>query len=269
MIRLLKIELKKILTYRTFWVLTVLYLLSLIIVLGSLQAFLDGVVNNSDIPENIQIPTLSIYIFPDIWHNLTYIASARFSFKVILAIIVIILITNEYSYRTIRQNIITGLSRTEFLFAKVYIIILLCLVSTIILFFTGLFLGIVHTSDFSMAVLSNKMEFLIVYFLELFVYLTFAMFISILLRKAGLAIGLLLLYTILEPIIKLSIPGNLGKYLPLEAMNDLIHLPNTSLMKLMGIKFQEYIAFADVAVAIAYGVIFVFLSWVLLRYRDL
>jgi len=269
MIRLLKIELKKILTYRTFWVLTGLYLLSMIIVLGSLQAFLDSVVNNSDIPDNIPIPTISIYIFPDIWHNLTYIASSRFSFKVILAIIVIILITNEYSFRTIRQNIITGLSRTEFMIAKLDIIILLCFVSTLILFFTGLFLGIAHTKEVSVAIISNKMEFLLVYFLELLVYLVFAMFIAILLRKAGLSIGLLLLYTIMEPIIKLSLPSGFGKYLPLEAMNNLIHLPNTKLMKLMGIEFQEYIAITDVSVAIAYGSIFVLFSWILLKYRDL
>jgi ABC-type transport system involved in multi-copper enzyme maturation permease subunit len=269
MISLLKIELKKILTYRTFWVLTGLYLLSLVIVLGSLQAFLDKVVNNSDIPENIEIPTISLYIFPDIWHNLSYIASSRFSFKVILAIIVIILITNEYSFRTIRQNIISGLSRTEFLLGKLEIIILLCFTSTIILFFTGLGLGISHTKELTFNLLTSKMEFLAAYFIELLVYLSFAMFIAILLRKAGLAIGLLLLYTILEPIIKLSLPGSLGKYLPLEAMNNLIHLPNTKLMKLMGVKFQENIAVLNVTIAIIYGIVFIFLSWILIKHRDL
>ncbi|MCD4679010.1 MAG: hypothetical protein K8S00_01355 [Bacteroidales bacterium] len=268
MIRLLKIELKKILTYRTFWVLTGLYFLSLIIVLGSLQAFLDNIVNSSEVSENIEIPHISLYVFPDIWHNLTYIASSRYSFKVILAIIVIILITNEFSYRTIRQNIITGLSRTEFLFAKLEIIVLLCLGSTLILLVTGLSLGFLNTLGFSIMEISGKMEFLIVYFLELLVYLSFAMFIAIMLRKAGLAIGMLLLYTIMEPIIKLSFPKDFGRFLPLEAMNNLIHLPNTKLMKLMGIEFQEYIAFSDVVAAIVYGFIFVFLSWILLRYRD-
>ena len=269
MIRLIKIELKKILTYKTFWILTGLYLMSLVVVLGSLQTFLDNVVSNADIPENIEIPRMSLYVFPDIWHNLTFIASSRFFFKVILAIIVIILITNEFSFRTIRQNIITGLSRTEFLLGKLAVIVLLCITSTLILFLTGLGLGIYHTTDTSLGIIFNKMEFLIVYFIELLVYLSFAMFIAVLLRRAGLAIGLLLLYIILEPIIKLSVPDNLGKYLPLEAMNNLIHLPNTKLMKIMGIKFQEYIAFSDVAVALVYGIVFVYLSWLLLKYRDL
>lgn len=269
MIRLIKIELRKLLTYRTFWILTGLYLLSLVIVFASLQAFLDNIVSKSNIPEGIEIPRMSLYIFPDIWHNLTYIASSRFFFKLIMAIIVIILITNEFAYRTIKQNIITGLSRTEFLVAKIEIIALLAFVSTFILFFTGLCLGIAHTSDISATIVLKKMEFLPAYFLELFVYLLFAMFIAILLRKAGLAIGLLLLYLILEPIIKLSVPENFGNYLPLEAMNNLIQLPNTKLMKIMGIEFQEYIAFTDVIAALIYGVIFVFLSWLLLKYRDI
>ena len=52
-------------------------------------------------------------------------------------------------------------------------------------------------------------------------------------------------------------------------MNNLIHLPNTKLMKLMGIEFQEHIAFADVVIAVLYGVIFVFLSRLLLKCKDI
>jgi ABC-2 type transport system permease protein len=269
MIRLLRIELKKILSYRTFWVLTGLYLLSLIIVLASLQAFLDNIVSKSDLPEDMLIPQISLYVFPDIWHNLTYIASSRFFFKLIMAIIVIILITNEFSYRTVKQNIITGLSRTEFLIAKFEMVVLLCIVSTLILFLTGLFLGFGHTKEISFAVVFSKSEFLLAYFAEILVYLTFVMFIAFLLRKAGLAIGLLLLYTIIEPIIKISFPESFGRFFPLEAMNNLIHLPNTKLMKLVGIKFQEYVAISDLSIALLYGCLFFVLSWLILKNRDL
>ena len=37
---------------------------------------------------------------------------------IVLAIMVVISITNEYTYRTLRQNIIDGLSRWEFLLIK-------------------------------------------------------------------------------------------------------------------------------------------------------
>ena len=40
-------------------------------------------------------------------------------------------------------------------------------------------------------------------------------------------------------------------------------------MKLMGKEFQEYIAFSDVIVAIVYGIIFISISWILLKFRDI
>ena len=115
MINLLKIELKKTVTNKTFWVLTGLYVLLLGLVFFGVQSVINEISTNASKTSSISIPKVSIYNFPDIWQNLTYLAGF---FKIFLAVVVIIFITNEFSFKTIRQNIITGMSRVDFIFYK-------------------------------------------------------------------------------------------------------------------------------------------------------
>ena len=65
--------------------------------------------------DEVDILRVPLYHFPDIWQNLTYISTY---FQPILAIIVIISLTNEFSFKTIRQNIIDGFDRKDFLVSK-------------------------------------------------------------------------------------------------------------------------------------------------------
>ena len=72
--------------------------------------------------------TLGIFSFPGIWHNVTYVAGF---FKFFLAILVAILVSGEYEYRTIRQNIIDGMSRLEFFKSKIITLFLISLTAMI------------------------------------------------------------------------------------------------------------------------------------------
>ena len=55
------------------------------------------------------------FAFPEVWKTTAYFSSF---FVFIPAIVIIMLITNEYTYKTQRQNIIDGWSRAEFITAK-------------------------------------------------------------------------------------------------------------------------------------------------------
>ena len=72
--------------------------------------------------QEINIDRIPLYHFPDIWQNLAWTSGLL---KMGVAIMVVVSITNEYTYRTIRQNIIDGMSREEFLLSKVYTNLLL------------------------------------------------------------------------------------------------------------------------------------------------
>jgi len=109
MLHLLKIELKKMTSYRTFWVVCGLYFITIGFSTASGMEFLKWLASFIDgFGENLNIDRIPLYHFPDVWLNLVWWSGL---FKVLLGIMVVISITNEYSYRTVRQNIIDGLSR--------------------------------------------------------------------------------------------------------------------------------------------------------------
>jgi len=117
MIRLLKIEFKKIMTYKIFWILIGLYFLFLILGILMAEFMINSIVNDMNRHLPIPIPHVTIYFFPWIWQNITYFATFRYVL-IFPAIIIIILITTEFTYRTIRQNVINGLNKSEILISK-------------------------------------------------------------------------------------------------------------------------------------------------------
>ena len=61
------------------------------------------------------------FSFPEAWRTVAYFSSL---FVFIPAIVVIMLITNEYTYKTNRQNIIDGWSRNNFITGKLVDVII-------------------------------------------------------------------------------------------------------------------------------------------------
>ncbi len=267
MIKLLKIDFKKIRGSKVFWILTGLYALLIILFFFGIQGFLDDLAEEANKKSPIPLPGLSAYSLPDIWHNLVYIAGF---FKIFLGVVVIILITNEYSYKTIRQNVISGMSRWDFLGSKLLTIGVISFGAMLLVFFIGLILGIIHTDDISFGILFGKTEFLLAYFLEIFAFLTLALLIGILVKRSGFAIGLLLLYYyIVEPVGRYYLPDEIDAYLPKQAIGTLVDIPNTSIMRLFGVQFQDYISIVDTLIVVAYVALFIGLSYWILKKRDL
>ncbi len=252
---------------KTFWILSGLYMLVIATVLFGVQGFLDNIVSSTGNDSPVDIPSVSVYRLPDIWHNLTFIAGF---FKIILAVIIIITITNEYAYKTIRQNIIAGLSRADFLKSKVLFIFLISLSATVLLLILGLILGFINTIQPDFSGITEKMIFLPAYLLEVFSYLCFAFMVGFLVKRSGIAIGLMLLYAfIIEPVINYRLPSGFEGYMPLKSINNLIDIPNTALMQLFGVQFRNYISLSDVILVLAYTTLFLLISHLVLKKRDL
>ncbi|HAK12034.1 MAG TPA: ABC transporter permease, partial [Chitinophagaceae bacterium] len=68
------------------------------------------------------------FAFPETWHSVAYFSSW---FVMIPSILVIMVITNEYTYKTHRQNIIDGMSRQEFMLGKMIDVAIIAGVATI------------------------------------------------------------------------------------------------------------------------------------------
>jgi ABC-type transport system involved in multi-copper enzyme maturation permease subunit len=232
----------------------------------SAKFFLDFIAGKGEMINKVVDPSLiPIFVFPDIWHNITYIAGFL---KIIPAIYVIISVCNEISYGTMRQNIMNGLSRSEFMRSKFFLILILSLSVTLFLLVTGLTLGFIYTRDIEMHYIIKYSGFLAAYFLQVTVYQLIAFLMALLIKRTGLAMGLLIIYTyIVEPIVVFRIKtGWIKGLFPLKAINNLIRVP---FGRYMLRETQDYVAVQDLCILLAYAVLFIFLIYLVLRKRDL
>lgn len=272
MIRHLHIELMKVISYRAFWFMILFYVLLLAFMIFGIPGLIDYVAEKSGEPTKFRIFKAIVFNFPDIWQNIAFVASMRFFIKIILGIIIIILVTTEYHFMTIRANIINGYSKKDFLLGKLEMIVFLSLVSTLVIFLSGLYLGFIHSSSTSIGDVFGKMIFLLAYFIEVSAYLIFCLFLGILFKKTGITFIAHFVYLIVEPILEYNLPDSFGPYLPLNAMNGILKTPNTSLIKVkspeFNFDFQEVVAIQDVGVCLAYALLFTGFSYLLLKKRD-
>jgi ABC-2 type transport system permease protein len=264
--RLLKIEWYKLKYHTPFWIFAGLHIVILLLVFLSGKFFLDFLsIKGESIDKIVDPSKIPIYEFPDVWHNITYVAGFL---KIILAIYVIISICNEISYGTLRQNIMNGLGRGEFIVSKLFMILILSIMSTLFLLITGLTLGFIYTPDVDMHAVVKYSGFLPAYFLQLNCYMLLALLLGLLIKRTGVTMGLLILYTlIVEPIIVFRIKTEWIKNLfPLKAINNLVHMP---FGKYLLRETQDYVAIQDIGIAFMYMAIYIYLIFLVLRKRDL
>lgn len=262
-----RITARKLFKSRTFWIMLALYTLSLSAIIFGIEAFIKNITINPGNSSPIPIPEISVYTFPDIWQNLSYLTGFL---KLFPALILIIFVTAEYSYKTNRQHIMNGMSRESYFFSQLVFLVGMALFSTFLLILLTLILGFQHTSDISMSLVFSKSYFSLAYFLELVAYLSIAFFTAILLRRSGLAIIIfLLLYTVIEPVSRFYLPEMIAQSMPFKRIGNLINVPNTSLMKLFGVSFRTNIDTFDLLFVVFYAVLFIFLSYLLIKKRDL
>ena len=270
--RLIKIEWLKLKNYRVFWVLGAMYFVGLLLVLSSGMFFMDFLKNQGAQFEGIDPTILPLYDFPDIWQNMAYIATF---FKLFIAFIVVISVTNEISYRTIRQNIIDGMNKYEFWQSKFLLILSLSLLATLFLFLEGLMMGLIYSDVRGLDYIFKGTQFLWAYFLEVCTFLSLAMLLSLLIKKSGFVIVFLFMYTLMfEPFLTVNLEHNphitdamdwIVPYMPIKSLNNLIHQPFT---KYIFREIQDYVALAEVIIVVAWLFIYNGLSFLILKKRD-
>jgi ABC-2 type transport system permease protein len=253
--KLLSIELKKIVAYPTFWVFAGLYVAMVALIFFSISAIrINGV---------MMFGLKSYYTFPDIWHTLTYIAGF---FNLLLGVLVIILITNEYNFRTLRQNIIDGWSVGNFLAAKIILIVFLAVSTTVFVFVLGLIYGLIASPSSDSTAVFSEMSFVLAYFVQALGYLCFALFMGALFKKAGLGIIFFLLYSkIVEPIIHWRLPNSISDYLPFHNISNLIDNPAA---KLLGMTVRNSPLGIHFIFTLIYSCLFLIATYLLITKRD-
>ncbi|MEX0684892.1 MAG: hypothetical protein WD267_13300 [Balneolales bacterium] len=222
--KLLLIEKTKLLNYSSFWI--IMSLFSVLIVLSFMVA---GSLGTLDVNGNsMNLPQLSIYEFPILWHYLTYIAGFL---HYLPALLIILVVTNDIQYGLWRQNVADGLDRKELLWSKVLVITVISIFATILLVVLGLVYGLSHTHDVDLKLVIESAEFLVGYFVQLFAYMVIALLFAVFIKSPAQAIVYLLVYGIIvERLISLLLPEVFSFYLPMAAFSGIISNPYMNLM---------------------------------------
>ena len=267
MLHLLKIDLKKLTSYRTFWIVCGLYFFSFVFGAASGMEFLKWLVSTFEsFGQELNIARIPLYHFPDVWMNLIWFSGLL---KIVLAIMVVISITNEYTYRTLRQNVIDGLSRSEFLASKILTNILLSLMSVAMIFVIGLVTGLIYSPYVTIDRITTDLEFFPAYFLEIFFFLSYALMLGILIQRSGLTIILLLLSQMIESIITANIDDYLPWLIPFFPMKSVWNLITFPLPRYAFQEIQDYVAIGSILIVIGWTFLFNYFSFLKLKHSDI
>ncbi len=276
--RLLSIELQKIWKNKASRVLTLSYfiILTFIALIASIKLQLGNF--------TLHFAEMGIFNFPFIWHFNTYIAAIL---KFFLAIVIVSMMANEYSYGTLKQNLIDGMSKKELIISKFLMVFVFAAVSTIFLFILSLILGYSFSSYTEPGIVFSGMEYLLAYFVKLCGFFSFCLFLGIFVKRSAFAIGFLMVWAIFEGIahgiltFKLfpdsDIARKIMQFFPLESMSNLIKEPfsRLSIIKSIGSQIgvnniKDYnVHWYGILIVIGWTGIFMFLSYKLLKKRDL
>ncbi|CAN5287112.1 hypothetical protein BH20BAC1_BH20BAC1_15180 [soil metagenome] len=222
MLHLLRIEWLKVRHYKTFWIFLILYGFAMLGINYTGYYVTELTIQN--LPES-QILLGTPYAFPRVWQTVGWMSSWLLYFP---GILFIMLLTNEFNFKTHRQNIIDGWTRSEFITVKFVFAVIFSAAATILNILVALLFGSLATgSHFSLAGTEN-----IVYiFIQTTAYITFALFLGIVFRRSGAAIAVFFLFgLIFEYLIGAFINSKMelspaGFFLPLQVTDVLLPIP--------------------------------------------
>lgn len=278
--RLLLIEYHKMIANRSSRMLIIAYfvLLSLIASIAAIKFDIG--------PIEFHLAEQGIFNFPFIWHFNSFIAAL---FKIFLAVVIVSMVANEYSYKTIKQNLIDGLSKYELLKSKVLMVVALSLSSTVFIFILSLILGYRFSDYNEIGIVFRDLEYLLAYFIKLVGFFSFCLFLGILIKRSAFALGFLAVWQMAEGISfglmkwKLSdvvsyvTAEQVFAFFPLNSMSELIPQPFNRLSAVKNIAEQIGeqldanigVSWSNVAIVLLWTGVFLWMSYRILQQRDL
>ncbi|MEO1625616.1 MAG: ABC transporter permease [Bacteroidota bacterium] len=270
MYHLLKLEWLKLKNHRISQILIFIYLIALPSLLLIGKSF-------DEIPEDLFSKDM-FFMFPAVWQYLGYVGNWLTFF--VFGFIAVLTSTNEYHNKTLRQNVITGLSRREYFLSKTLFIVMMSLLATAYFVIWALLFGATHTETIYMSKVTQYAGLIPRYFLMVCSYMTIGFFISTIVRRTGISLFLYLAWAFfIERILRYAMHYQLleGKsihFYPINATSDLVPF-NTPLNKMAEgfMKENNFSIFLSPTEAVitttVYLLLFLWLTHQMLQKRDL
>ncbi len=232
-------------------------------------------------PVKFHLAEMGIFNFPYIWHFNTFVAALL---KVFLLLVIVSMVANEYSNKTLKQNLIDGLSKKEFILSKFYMVVAFSLISTFFVFTVSIILGLIYSDFNEPSIIFSDLEFLLAYFVKLLGFFSFGLFLGILIKRSAFAVGAMIVWLMFEGFSKgmlywklRPLVDDVMQFFPLESMSNLINQPGSRLNAVQTIAKQvgedlsyDYaVHWYEIIIVLCWTALFIFLSYRLLKKRDL
>jgi len=278
MLRLLNIEIHKLKNSRASIILIITYfiLLTSIALIAAIKFDIG--------PIQFHLAEQGIFNFPYIWHFNTFIAAF---FKLFLLLVIVSMMANEYSNKTLKQNLIDGLSKKEFILSKFYTVVLFALISTVFVFIVSIILGMIYSDYNEVSIIFSDLEYLVAFFVKLMGFFSFGLFLGMLIKRSAFAVGAMLIWFFAETIgynifkwnlfRETDIADNIFQFAPLKAMWNLIDEPFSRLNAVRtlasqigeDISAEHGVQLYEILIVLGWTFIFIYGSYYLLKIRDL
>ena len=276
MIRLLQIEFIKLWNNRAsrFLIISYFVLLTSIALIAAIKFDIG--------PIKFHLAEQGIFNFPYIWHFNAFIAAI---FKLFLAVIIVSMMANEYANKTLKQNLIDGLSKREFIASKFLTVLTFAGISTIFLIVVSFILGLVYSDYNEISIIFSDLEYLAAFFIKLTAFFSFCLFLGILIKRSAFALGFLILWQAVEGIsyglmrwkIGVDFADSVNRFFPLKSMSNLIKEPFSRLSAVKSVASQigeeitkDYgVHWYEILIVLGWTTIFIYFSYLLLKKRDL
>ena len=234
-------------------------------------------------PIKFHLAEQGIFNFPYIWHFNAYIGAW---FKIFLAVVIVSMTANEYSNKTIKQNLIDGLSKREFLHSKWVMVLAFAGISTLFIFVVSLILGLTYSNYNEFSIIVQDLAYLVAYFIKLVAFFAFCLFLGTAIKRSAFALGFLGIWQMFEGIcyglLRWKSPEwidaeTVYRFFPLNAMSNLVREPFSRLSAVRNLADQvgeqmtknTEVQLLDMLIVSAWCFIFYALTYRLLKRRDL
>lgn len=279
MIRLIGIEVYKLYHNKFIRVLVVGYLVMIIGAISFTSIKVDiGAVK-------FYLAEQGIFNFPYIWHFNTYMMAIL---KIFLAIVIIAMVGNEYSYKTLKQNLIDGLSKRDVLNSKFFTALTMAIGSTLFVFLVTLIVGLIYSDYRELAIILSDLEYLLAYAVKLIGFFSFCLLVAIRIRNSIFSLGFVIIWSVVEQIFRGILSWQIRdsavvtvkevmQFLPLQSMSNLIAEPFSRFSILRSLAHQsgttitkDYgVGLIPILIVLGWTCIFYLWSYKILKRRDL
>ena len=226
MLALIKIEWLKIKKYPAFWWMLGIVVLAYPGLNMILYYAYSEATTGKEMTNNIAKLLLgNPFSFPETWHTVAFFSSV---FVLLPSILVIMLVTNEYTFKTHRQNIIDGWSRKQFITSKLFDVLIVSMVATLVYMVVAVCYGLYADSS-SMNRWNEQLQYIPLFLLQTFSQLSIAFLLGYLIKKAFIALGVFLFYYMIVENICVGYAtfklNDIGRFMPFEMSDRLIPRP--------------------------------------------